>query len=357
MSQHVEAAASAAAEWIERLSHRSRAVWLSADPAAREAARRRLEALLMIRAGVSHSTAAAHAGVGLPRIYQIAAKWTKGQDLSVLGVGMRAPADVGAARRPRDATGKRAALVHMRKLLGDDPSWKATDVIAAVAECMDNRVSTRTLLRWWKELRLTSAVGPFGARIAFDFCPVAATRPDGRFHVVAVVTDRGTRTLLGAALLPRDVETATLRAAAKSALGAMPHLPLQGFTPAPELRRVSLAFGANPIERLRMLADFDLPARKVNIVDDPRLFGQPAGETLGAAFGPLKLRPGAFDGTSPAFGSEADPQLDHSFMTGLIGEVLEEHRLHLTERLTDAQGRSTEAVDRVGELLTRVTPV
>jgi hypothetical protein len=301
---------------------------------------------MMLRAGVSHKAAASHAEVSLGRFYQIAKLWHDHEHPSALGVGMHVTGARGVQRRARDVEGKELALHHMRALLDGGSSQKTTELIAAVAERMDGRVSSRTLLRWLKELRQTEIMGHFGARLAFDFCPVAAQRPDGRLHVLAVIVDRETRTLLGASIF---------RAAAKRAMHEIRQLPFSRFAAAPALRRLSVATGANVLQSLRLLADLDLPPRILNLVHHSKHFGRPAGETLGRTFASLQLRPGAFDGPSSTKGSEGDPMFDDAFMLGLIDEAFAKQRERLENQQSKLETWRDDGTERMTELLSRIS--
>lgn len=346
----LKAARSAAAEWIRTLPDGEKVIWHSAGALAQDQALRRLEGLMMRRAGASTADAAAHAQLTPGRFYQIARAWQEREHLSILGVGIQADGAAVFKRRPRSVENKALALCLMREIRDSNPDWKTTEVVAGTAERLQGDVSTRTIVRWWNELRQEEAGGQFGARLALDFCTVAARRSDGRLHAIATICDRETRTLLGASLLPNSAESSFFRIVAGKALHGLTPPSSRTSSQTASLRRLSVALGANAEQNLRLLADLDLPGRKLNQVGNTRHFGRPTSETLGGALGPLRLRPGGFERYLAAMGTEADPTMDEALVSGLIEEIMDKQRSRLRELAVEQRG----GTEGVREVLSRI---
>ena len=199
---------------------RERAMWVSLSTAHRSRAIQRMTALDRWSDGsgsVDAAQAAADAGVGLTRFYEMAKAWRNDRSLAALGT---------FAAAPKSRVGKYDATI--RKLVGEVIDADADASVRKLAIDLDSKLraaldragpSHNTLRRYVEEeLRRRVRESSAGVDLQLDCCACTLTPSNERLFIAFVILDRATQVVLGADLGALADSRAGYREAALDAL-------------------------------------------------------------------------------------------------------------------------------------------
>lgn len=202
------------------IPERERAMWVSLSTAHRSKAIQRMTALERWSDGdgsVDAARAAADAGVGLTRFYEMAKAWRNDRSLAALGT---------FAAAPKSRVGKYDATI--RKLVGEVVAADANASVRKLAIELASRLgrfvdgagpSHNTLRRYVEEeLRRRERESSAGVDLQLDCSACKLTPSDERLFTAFVILDRATQVVLGAELGVLADSRAGYRGAAIDAL-------------------------------------------------------------------------------------------------------------------------------------------
>lgn len=341
--------------WIDSLKEDERSRWIAMSANERTAATDRAQALISVaELAVPPKQAAAGIGMNSGRFYQLLRSWNaeNGRSIGALGLGVAA----GTPRADRKATadGKARALAAMHDLLDEETHTRTGAALKAAVDAGGDFSST-SLLRWWVAERRRRGAGLLGSTVAFDFCPLALARSDGRLHAAAFIVDRGTRTVLGAALASAAGQTSSLYlSAAADALDRLPRLRLAASQPAARFRSVSVATVGDGPATLDLLKRIALSKAVVRTDADTSLFGRSVVQAAGRVLAGVRLIPGAMSEHQTAMAPEHLAPTSYEEARSLLRTMMEADAAAVSSRPQPTiPAVDNPALDRLTSLLRR----
>lgn len=176
------------------------AMWATMSEERRKKAVRRMEVLRRWNGGEGDLTAvgaAAAAGVGMTRFFEMAKAWEADRSLAALGTFAK------SSRRldPREV----ALRQIVAKVLGPDPNGSVRRMAMKLGEAHSSSGGEKVGLSMLRrvvefELRRRDAEGRLGADIQFDCAACSILRRDDTPYTLFAILDRGSQLVLGAAL-------------------------------------------------------------------------------------------------------------------------------------------------------------
>lgn len=202
---------------------REHAMWVGLSVFQRSKAIQRMTSLERWSGGdgpIDAVQAAADAGVGVTRFYEMAKAWRANRSLAALGT---------FATAPKSRVGKHDAAI--RKVVGRvvaaDPDASVRKLAIDLGNKLDIPVdgkgpSHNTLRRYVEEeLRRRDRESSAGVELQLDCCACKLTPSDDHLFIAFVVLDRATQVVLGAGLGDRAESLAGYRGAARDALSRL----------------------------------------------------------------------------------------------------------------------------------------
>lgn len=199
---------------------RERTMWVSLSPAHRSKAVQRMTALDRWAAGeglVDVSRAAADAGVGTTRFYEMAKAWREDRSLASLGTFAAAPK---SRLRWYDAAIRRIVGMVVDADAGASVRKLSIDLAGRLEVPSGEKEPSHNTLRRYveEELRRREREASAGVELQLDCCACKLTPGDDEVYIAFVILDRATQVVLGAELGRRAESREGYRVAARDAL-------------------------------------------------------------------------------------------------------------------------------------------